>query len=156
MLRFAALALVVVSACKDKPKPAAAPPAQRAPAPAPAPAPGPSPALAAAEPPATDDGLDRPPTPGEVDRCARLYIVAARCGYAFDHEVGWYPSTHRTTLGDNVARRACAVDKVTTDDGPQMPMPRYDAAAVAQLAGAADCDGFVSLLRGHGPVRNQR
>src|SRR5689334_17009489 len=158
MVRNVALPLVLVAlaACKDKPAGPPKPVAEAArPAPAPAPAPALAPAPAADE---SDENLDRAPTADEIDRCAKLYILAAACGWAFDHEFGWIKSTHMTRLGDNVARRACTVDKLANDDGPQLPMPRYTADQLARLDAAArgGCAAFRAELAKYGTVHEQR
>lgn len=102
--------------------------------------PGPTPIVttAAVAPiePASPDTDDRPPTPDEIERCARLLVITAACGLYDDAELGWQKSDVKTTTLAQ-ARTACTVPALYTEGGRALPVKLLPDAKLGALEAAA-------------------
>ncbi len=89
---------------------------------------------APAEPAAPDA---RKPTDDEIDRCARLLIIATRCGISDDFEFGWIKGEAPRKMSPHEARTACAVDRIEDEDGMSaFPATVFEPAVLAKVEAA--------------------
>ncbi|MFN0250691.1 MAG: hypothetical protein ACKV2T_27675 [Kofleriaceae bacterium] len=96
---------------------------------------------------ATDETpTDRPPTPDEIERCARLLVITAACGLDDDLEFGWMQGK-KQRKSMVTARSECSVSTIGfTEGGRELPVKLLDASHLATLETAAK-RGCSDLMR---------
>ena len=87
--------------------------------------------------PLAEDSTDRPPTPAEIDRCARLLVLTSACGLVDDPEFGWVRGETATPSRSD-AQKQCTVSTIGMGEGGrELPVKLLDAAVLGKLETAA-------------------